>query len=410
MNPAFNPTRIPAAPSAASPALRERDDRLAALQSLAGQLAHDFNNFLAPVLGYVSLIKEELPPDSPALQYANALEKAARKTEATLDTILLATRPQRRFRPQSADLQRLVDKVLTDWTQALPTTARITVKQQLCPCRLPLDESLWRNAIKQLLNNVRFALATGGILRVSLEPAILTLDQAQQLGIAAPQTYCLTFQDNGFGMSETARRRAFEPFFTSRPRNQAQGLGLSIVYGVVRLHGGQVILESTEDTGTTVKIWLPSDDPDTAPVAASLRETPPKTANPTEDQMLGVGKRVLIVDDDPMVIEVVRASLQRARFEVLVARDGQEGLELFQQNGKSLELIITDVTMPRMSGIEMVQKIRWLDPAARLILMSGDADATREEKLALLAPQRPPLIKKPFTLKDLMAVIRTQLT
>ena len=168
-----------------SSALRIRDERLVSLQALAGQLAHDFNNFLAPILGYVSLIKEEVTPDTPARQYAESIERAARKTEASLETIILAARPQRQHRPKKIDFTQLVDRVLTEWTQSLPPTCLITVSRQLEPCTLILDEAQWRVVLQQLLHNSHYALATGGALSVTVKTETLPPARAADLGLPA---------------------------------------------------------------------------------------------------------------------------------------------------------------------------------------------------------------------------------
>ena len=402
-------TEVPRLPGLS--ALRIRDERLVSLQALAGQLAHDFNNFLAPILGYVSLIKEEVTPDTPVRQYAESIERAARKTEASLETIMLAARPQRRHRPQKLDFTQLVDQVLTEWTQSLPPTCLITVSRQLEPCTLILDEAQWRVVLQQLLHNSHYALATGGALSVTVKTETLPPARTADLGLPANTVCHLVIQDNGFGMPPDVLARACEPLFTTRPKNQAKGLGLAIVYGIVRLHGGQLLLESEPDSGTTVHIWVPilnelPLDPGFEARLACLQESPPSSPEKTT---LGLGKKVLVVDDDPMVLEVLRSCLQKAQFEVHVARDGREGLEVFQKRAQELCLVISDVTMPHMSGIEMLQRMRETHPSVQVILISGDADATREEKLSVFGAYRPPLLKKPFTIKELLEALCAQL-
>ncbi|MHB8523533.1 MAG: response regulator [Limisphaerales bacterium] len=388
-----------------SPTLREREERLESLKLLAGQLAHDFNNFLVPILGYVSLIKEDLGADSPAQQYATALETSARKTENMLDGVLLATRPQRRFRPKLTDFRALVERELDDWTGALPSNARITVTRKLAPCSLVLDEAQWQDAVRQLLRNARFALATGGNLEVALQPHNLTSELAAELGMASTDGFQLVVRDDGFGMAPEVVRRAFEPFFSTRPKNQGLGLGLTIVHSVVRLHGGQVVLESKEDGGTTVNIQIPIAQPEVElPVADGDqgRVAPAPARRPA-------GSKVLLVDDDPLVLEVIKACLQRAQFDVHVAYDGQAGLKLYKKQPRDWALIITDLAMPVMGGIEMVQQIRQIDPGAEVILVSGDVEASREENIARLGLPQATLIKKPFTLKGLMEAIKPHL-
>lgn len=392
-------------PCALDPVLRERDERLESLKAVVGRLAHDFNNFLVPLLGYVTLIKEEVPQDSSAAQYAKTLETAARRTESFVDSILLAVRPQRRFAPKLCDFSQLAGRAIKAWQESLPATAQVTVKQSLHPCVLFLDENQWLNVFQQLLSNARFALATGGTLEISLEPKALAREEADRLGLADANAVQLLVRDNGFGMSESTLKRVCEPFFTTRSNSPGTGLGLTIVQSVVKLHGGQLLLESAEDAGTTVTIWLPVTK---APEDLPLAQTGPRTSAGSPGARRG-GTKVLLVEDDPMVREVIKACLQKSQLDVCIAQDGREGLKLFQKHSKDLALVVSDITMPKMNGIELYENIRKLDANIRVILVSGDPDTKLEEALAKLGAQRPPLIKKPFSLKEFNAAIRFHL-
>jgi hypothetical protein len=393
------PPKVPAAPH-----LRLREDRLESLMALAGQLAHDFNNFIAPLLGYASLIKEDVPPDSRAMKYAVAMDKSARRSERILETILLAARPQRRFRPKSIDFKALLQGELDQWSANLPASAQITLVTDLEPCQLTVDPDQWQMVIQQMLNNARFALATGGCLEVSLHRREITVDRADELGLNDSQVVELVFRDNGLGMPANVRDRAFDPFFTTRPKNQGLGLGLALAHSITRFHEGQIDLESAENEGTKITIWLPINQ---APhLAASPNPVPkPGAAGVSAPS---AGRKILLAEDDLLILEVIRTCLMRAGYEVLAAREGQEAIDLFTRHAEDLGLILADVAMPNLSGIELVRRIRQIKPQARIVLMSGEPEAVREEKLAALEPPRPPLLKKPFAVKDLMAIIRGQ--
>lgn len=374
------------------------------MRTLAGQLAHDFNNIIAPLLGYASLIKEDVPPDSPAMQYATAMEKSARKSDRILDTVLLAARPQRRFRPKPTDFKALLQKELDQWSTNVAATAQIALKTNLEPCQLTLDPVQWQTVIQQLLNNARFALATGGYLEVSMHHREITPERADELGLNDRHVIELVFRDNGLGMSAKVRDRAFDPFFTTRAKSQGLGLGLTLAHSITHLHGGQIDLESTENEGTQVTIWLP------VKLGFASTPQPPETAAPapaaTERPAPSAGKKILLAEDDLLILEVIRTCLMRAGYEVLAAREGQEALDLFMRFADDLGLILTDVAMPKLSGVELVRRIRKIKPHARIVLMSGEAEASREQQLATLEPPRPPLLKKPFAVKDLMAIIQ----
>ncbi len=383
-------------------ALRERDERLEALKILAGHLAHDFNNFLAPILGYLTLIKEEVPANSSAMQYADAMETSARRTERAIESILLATRPQRNFRPETVNFTQLVEQQVKAWQAELTSTAQISVATQLDQVTLSIDKAQWSNVLQQLLRNAWFALATGGKLEVHLLVETLSPEAASDLGLAPGKICRLIFRDEGFGMSSAVQRHAFEPFFTTRPKGQALGLGLSIVHSVVRWHGGQIVLDSQEDIGTKVTILLPIEST-VPPVANQMQEMLAALAVPP---MRLVGKRVLLVDDDPMVREVLRTCLQRAKLDVFVAKDGLDALAAYKRYGKDVGLVISDITMPNMDGVELTAQIRTQNPSLPFILVSGDADTNLEAMLARLGNDRPLLIKKPFAVKGLIEEVK----
>ncbi|HSA03486.1 MAG TPA: ATP-binding protein, partial [Candidatus Paceibacterota bacterium] len=306
------------------PVLRARDERLDSLKLLAGQLAHDFNNFIAPILGYASLIKEEVVPNSQAMQYAMALDNSARKSERILENVLLAARPQRRFRPQTIDLSALLEKETQSWLGQLPGSAQIDLQIRLSACQLTADPTQWQNVFHQLLSNSRFALATGGRLDIALERLSLSAERAEALGLNSVDVCKMAFADHGLGMSPAVLDRAFDPFYSTRSKSLGVGLGLTIVHSVTRLHEGQVLLESQENEGTTVTIYLP--------MVSSLAEKRAGGSSPmtgwVDRSPPSIGKTVLVADDDPLVLEVVKACLLRSGYDVLVARDGREALEV----------------------------------------------------------------------------------
>jgi CheY-like chemotaxis protein len=379
------------------PELRERDERLESLKTIVGKLAHDFNNFLVPQLGYVTLIKEDLTPDSAAAQYASTLEDSARKIEANLEGILLGMRPHRRFNPRPFDLGAVLAENVAKWESELPATAQISVRTNISPVPpYTGDPDQWANAFHQLLSNARFALATGGKLEVSLACEELAADKMAALGLLESKVIRICFKDDGFGMSPAALKRAFEPFFTTRTQVKVTGIGLTILHSVVQLHGGQVEVASAEETGTTVTIYTPFL---TVPqLKPTLREFEPRSTS---------GK-ILLVDDDPLVREVLRFALQRRQRDVYMAQNGEEGLQLFKRHQGAWDLILSDVAMPEGGGIELVQAIRALDKEVRIILVSGDPSASSQMAKHLPEP-KPLLIKKPFTLRAFNDVVRNYL-
>lgn len=390
-------------PTPTASELREREDRLEALKLLSGKLAHDYNNFLAPVLGYTALLKEEVPEESSAMSYASALEQSARRTGDLLEEVLIAARPKGRVHRRHRNFSELLNEEILQWRDGLQPTARITVTHELEEAEFLLDAKLWRIAIKHLLSNARLALATGGHLSISMKHRSLESDFSSELGLLHSEVIHLQFRDNGYGMSPEVLRHAFDPFFTTRPKTHGRGLGLTLIHTVVRAHGGQIVLSSTEEEGTTADLYIPvvtdTDGPSPSPAGSrgkDRRKKPAKTGGERQPT-------ILVVDDDPWIIEVIHSCLKKSEYATLTAQDGAEGLKVFQAHAREIALVVSDVSMPNMNGIEMCRAIRNSKPEIPILFMSG-APEVLESASEFFQAGSPitELIKKPFALKDLL--------
>ncbi|MHC1768259.1 MAG: ATP-binding protein [Verrucomicrobiia bacterium] len=238
--------------------LRARDQRLEAIKQLIAQFVHALNNSLAPMTGYVALLGEQLGKNGPCIQYLSRLEDSVRKTEDIVRTLVHATHPERQYMPVKADLGAVVRRTTECWAQKLPSWRTIKVSMDLAHgCELTLDEHQWAKAILELLRNAELAMPQGGTLLIRLHKEAISPAESEILGLPAEECWCLVLEDSGCGMACEAVRKAFDPLFTTRHHALTAGLGLFLVHGVVRLHGGQVTLASTPSQGTTVRIWVP---------------------------------------------------------------------------------------------------------------------------------------------------------
>ena len=237
--------------------LNRRDDRLCAMKDLVAQIAHSFNNSLAPMAGYVALLGEELKPATSGAQHLARFESSMRKAQVLVEAILEATHPQRRFFPRPTDFKLLIERTTERWIKALPASARISVETRAVPCILTVDESQWERVLHHLLRNAELALRKGGVIQIELEFLTLSAAECEPLGLAHPEVALLTIRDTGCGMPGDVLRRAYDPLFTVHAHGPTAGLGLTLAHGVVQLHGGQIWIESAEGEGTTVRIWLP---------------------------------------------------------------------------------------------------------------------------------------------------------
>ncbi len=389
--------------------LEQRDSRLQSLKALAGKLSHDVNNFLAPVLGYVALINEESASDLTIQQYAQAIESSTRKTEQSIECILNAVRPQRRFRPKQVELSVILREELEVWKENLPNSTKVEVSESITEVQTCADPEQWRKLFQNLLQNAHFALATGGKLEVELRYENLDPARTEELGLAEDLQsgyFKLRIKDSGFGMPESVLSKALDPMFTTRSKGQGMGLGLTQVHSVTRLHGGQVLLNSMHDEGAEAIIYAPvipeswiEKQPDN--VSEDDQEGQIQGAESGSESLRKSGK-VLLVDDDPMVLEVIKACLTHEKFEMITARNGEEGIRLFRRNEGKIALIVSDITMPKKTGIDLVREVRQGNTSIPILLISGDAEAAREEALLSLPEPRPTLLHKPFSLKELM--------
>jgi signal transduction histidine kinase len=249
---------VPAAGPLAQ-SLRDRDERLQAIKSLVAQLAHGFNNSLAPLAGYLNLLQEEVKDATAAQQYLHKIEGSMHKAEGILDALLRATHPERHYLPQQTDLAELLQGNTEIWMKGLPASAQIAVEMGLSPCIVRVDRAQWSAVIQHLLRNSQLALTREGTVTVTLRRATLSPSAVEELGLAEPEVVQLVVNDTGCGMTPEVLKRACDPLFTTRPHTNTAGLGLTLVHSVVQLHGGQLLLQSEENAGCRVTIWLPAE-------------------------------------------------------------------------------------------------------------------------------------------------------
>ena len=371
------------------PALRTRDERLEALKAVVGKLAHDFNNFLMPQFGYLTLLSEELPADTPAAQYLKTMEAAARTTEGYIESVLLAMRPQRQYAPKDLELDKLLIEAVDECVARIPSRTAVRVERVIEPAPVHGDERHWRKALEHLLSNARLALATGGTMRVALRAANLPPEEAARLGLDSGEAYGLQVQDSGFGIPEPALSRVFEPFYTTRAQSRGSGLGLTIIHTVAHFYGGQVELTSREDEGATITLWIPrTAAPNAGPVVKSLlREKPAKK------------RKVLLVEDDPVIEQVLRGWLSALNLDVQLADTPAAALKILARDPAGISLVITETTLKDGRGEEVASATSQTPGLACIFLT--------EEGILKDAPViRKPISKRTFT-ETVLKFVRT---
>jgi two-component system cell cycle sensor histidine kinase/response regulator CckA len=379
----------------------ELEERLAhaqkmeALGRLAGGIAHDFNNLLTAMVGYSDFALASIEPGSEAHRAVEEVLKASQRATA-LTTQLLAF-----SRRQVVDRQVLdPNAVVAEMGALLRRVIGEQIELELALSRkagwVHSDRSQLEQILTNLVVNARDSIPVGGGRIVVATGSIeLAPDNADRL---PPGSYTmLSVQDSGCGMDEAVIERIFEPFFTTKQPGQGTGLGLATVYGIVAQNGGAVQVASKLGEGSTFVVLLPE-----------ARAGEPEEHEPGEEHDDGPQARILVVEDETVVRELVRSALERRGHEVTVAEDGAEALRLCEDPACPFDLILTDVVMPQLNGAELAAKVATLRPEMRVVFMSGYTRGTVDERL-LVQPGRA-FLQKPFTVAELLQTVSRVLT
>lgn len=363
--------------------------KMEAVGRLAGGIAHDFNNLLTVIHGNASLALHDAPAHSAQLTALNEVRDAA--TRATsLTRQLLAFSRREPVEPQLLDINVIVEDLRRMLGRLIGE--HIQLETELSPTSMVVKAD--RTNVEQLLINLvvnaRDAMQEGGVLNITTERVMLDDEAAASHELASGPYVLLSVSDTGFGMDEETRARAFEPFFTTKPSGEGTGLGLATVYAIATRHEGAVEIESEPSLGTTVKLWLPS----VVGIAASAHDS---GEHPVQKNGTGT---IFIVEDEEAVRHLARRVLVAHGYRVLEASNGEEALQVWKLHGKEVDVLVTDVVMPKMGGQALVDRLRSERPELAVVFCSGYSDnmlmPMREEDV------RTAFLAKPFTLHGLV--------
>jgi two-component system, cell cycle sensor histidine kinase and response regulator CckA len=384
----------------AEDALRQSQEQLRHAQKmeavgrLAGGVAHDFNNLLSAILSYSEMVLDDLPPDHGSRDDVEQIRQAGTRA-AELTQQLLAFSRRQLLQLRVIDLNTVVASV--DRMLRRVIGEDIELRTVLSPSlgHTRADAGQLEQVLMNLAVNARDAMPTGGVLTI-------TTAHAEVVGRHAPGWpqvqaggyVTLAVRDTGAGMSREVQERIFEPFFTTKGPGHGTGLGLSTVYGIVAQSGGQVFVTSEPGTGSTFTIYLPAHQADVETVAA----------HPPHAPVRGGAETVLLVEDEALVRQLTHEILRRNGYRVLEAADGVEALAVVRDHADRIDLMLTDVVMPRMSGHELVELARPVRPDMRILYVSGYSEEAIARQGQLTEGIQ--LLSKPFTPGVLTAKIR----
>jgi two-component system cell cycle sensor histidine kinase/response regulator CckA len=368
--------------------------KMEAVGRLAGGVAHDFNNLLMVISGYTEVILGQLALDHPLHEKARAIQQASDRA-TTLTRQLLAFSRKQMLELKIVDVNAVVQDMERLLRPLIGENIELLTRLEPDSGRTRADAGQLEQVLMNLVVNSKDALPTGG--QIVIQTRNITLDDAyrgEQTFIRPGDYVLLSVGDNGAGMDRETQSRIFEPFFTTKEKGKGTGLGLSTVYGIVKQSGGYVMVHSEVGRGTTFNIYLPRAD---EPAEAN-------SAVPASRTAVGGSETVLLVEDEESVRELVRDTLASKGYHVLEAENGQSGLAVAAAHDGIIELVITDVVMPGMSGRELADQLVAIRPEVKVLYLSGYTEDTIVSEGTIESGKA--FLQKPFTLQGLSRKVR----
>ena len=375
----------------------QQAQKMEAIGTLAGGIAHDFNNILSIIIGRAELSQLDVSKDNPAFKSIIEVIRAGNRAKELVSQILAFSRQdkqeQRLIQPRI-----IIKEALNMLRSSLPST--IEIKQAISAESgvILADPTQIHQIIMNLGTNAYKAMEkTGGVLTVSLAEIELDLSEKNQKTELRPGKYLrLMVGDTGHGIENHIRARIFDPYFTTKKSGEGTGLGLAVVHGIVKSYGGDIMVESMVGKGTTFQVLLPEVE-DTEEIAQIENSMPISPGN----------ERILFVDDEKILAETIWMMLERLGYQVTVRTCSTEALKLFRTKPGSFDLVITDQTMPTMTGTDLAKELLKIQPDIPILLCTGFSELALEEKAMQIGIKA--FIMKPVVIKDLAQIIRKTL-
>jgi PAS domain S-box-containing protein len=371
--------------------------RIEAIGRLAGGIAHDFNNLLTVVSGCTDHLLRNLPAHAPLRRRAEDIRRAADRAAALTHQLLAFSRRQL-LAPQLLDLGAVVTNIEQLLRRLIGEDIDLTIARSGDPALVSADPGQIDQVIMNLAVNARDAMPDGGTLSIETGDIALSEAHVRRWPWILPGRYVrLAVRDTGSGMSPDERARIFEPFFTTK--TAGTGLGLSMVYGIVKQSGGHIVVESESGTGSTFEIFLPR--------VEGRASTPVADHGAGDDTKPAGTETVLLAEDDDDVRTLVSEMLTESGYTVLEARDGEEALAIVRAGTRPIDALVSDVVMPRMSGPKLARALREILPDVKVLFLSGYTDTERLES-GTLGPTTG-FLQKPVSVTTLVRKLRAVL-
>jgi CheY-like chemotaxis protein len=367
-----------------------------AVGQLAGGIAHDFNNVLTAISGYAELLREEVAADPEARADADEILRASRSA-AGLVRQLLAFGRRQVLEPAGLSLDSLVEQLTPMLGGLLGPGIALEVRHTDALEPVFVDPGQIEQVLVNLAVNARDAMPGGGTFSLSTSNVEIAPGDDRSEAVKPGRYVTLAASDTGVGMDEATRARVFEPFFTTKPAGRGTGLGLATAYGIVKQSGGGLFAESELGVGTTVTMYLPQHEGAVIDRSPDVRPDAPPGGTET----------VLVVEDDPAVKEIIRQTLERLGYRVLVSSNAAEALAAAESHVGRLPLLVSDIRLPGLAGPALAAQLRPLFPGLRVLYVSGYAGDEMIQSGILGTDEA--FLAKPFRADDLARRVRALL-
>ncbi len=370
--------------------------KMESIGNLAGGIAHDFNNIIAAILGYATLLKNSLQNiDVKLAQYASTIEHSAERA-GELTQQLLAFARGGKYKVTAVDPNKTVVDVVRLLERTIDKSIQIQTTLDSSISAIEGDETQIHQVLLNICVNARDAMPTGGVLTIESSQVILSQRDISSSYDAKAGTYVLiSIGDTGIGMAPEIQKRIFEPYFTTKKEIGGTGLGLAVVYGIVRNHGGFMIVQSEPGKGSSFRVFLPS-----GTSRAGEEYLPAVDAS-------GGTETILVIDDEDDINNLTREVLEPRGYIVLVENDGVSAIKLFREHSSTIQLVILDLNMPGSGGIDIIPMLRAINPEIRILISSGYSREIYVQSILTLP--RVEFLQKPFQIATLAQSVRSLL-
>ena len=372
-----------------------RAQKLDSIGKLAGGVAHDFNNLLTAIIGNAQIAEMKIERDSPIRDKLGQINKAANRAARLTDQLLLFSR-KKTTETRPLDLNIVIRDMLKMLNRLISENIKIKTDLTSNPGTIEGDEGNLEQVIMNLVINARDAMAEGGTITIATRNREISQKEAQQIPEGNAGNYVLLqIEDTGKGIEKEIINKIFDPFFTTKKEEEGTGLGLSVVYGIVKKHKGWINVYSEQGKGTIFKLYFP---------AVSQETKKSKVEEVDLESLEGNGENILFIEDDQNVLDYGTSLLKTNNYHPFPAQNAAEALTEFNKNSRKYDLIISDIVLPDKNGLRLIEEINEIRQNIPIIMSSG---YTKElNKYSSILGREVPFIRKPYSVKDMLLKIK----